>query len=58
MLRSINTFNTIIKLFLYYYYNMDAYESVARKIELKEIDLTQSYGLLEFNKKYEDYISK
>jgi hypothetical protein len=37
---------------------MDAYESVARKIEIKEIDLTQSYGLLEFNKKYEDYISK
>ena len=44
--------------FLYYYYNMDAYESVARKIELKEIDLTQSYGLIQFNKKYEDYISK
>ena len=44
--------------FLYYYYNMDAYDSVARKIELKEIDLTQSYGLLQFNKKYEDYISK
>jgi len=44
--------------FLYYYYNLDAYESVARKIKLKEIDLTQSYGLLKFNKKYEDYISK
>lgn len=44
--------------FLYYHHNSDAYESVARKIELKEIDLTQSYGLLQFNKKYEDYISK
>jgi hypothetical protein len=44
--------------FLYYYSNMDAYESIARKIELKEIDLTQSYGLLKFNKKYENYISK
>jgi hypothetical protein len=44
--------------FLYYHSNMDAYESIARKIELKEIDLTQSYGLLKFNKKYENYISK
>jgi hypothetical protein len=44
--------------FLYYYYNMDAYENVARKLELKEIDFTQSYGLIQFDKKYEDYISK
>jgi hypothetical protein len=37
---------------------MDAFKNVARKIELKKIDFNKSISLLEFNKKYENYISK
>ena len=37
---------------------MDAFENIARKIKLKEIDFTNSKSLLEFNKKYENHISK
>jgi hypothetical protein len=44
--------------FLYYYYNMDAFENIARKIELKKIDFTNSKSLLEFNKKYKNHILK
>ena len=44
--------------YLYYHYNMDAFENVAREIELKKIDFNKSKSLLEFNKKYENYVSK
>jgi hypothetical protein len=42
--------------YLYYYYNMDAFNNVARLINLKQTDLTTSKGLDEFNRKYENYV--
>jgi len=44
--------------YLYYYYDMDAFKNVARKIDLKKIDMTNSSGLMEFNNKYKNFISK
>lgn len=43
--------------YLYYYYNFDSYENLGRKINLKEINLSNSQGLDEFNKRYDNYIS-
>jgi len=50
--------NLLIYNYIYFYFNMDAFKNVARKIELKKIDFNKSISLLEFNKKYENYISK
>ena len=44
--------------YLYYYYDMDAFENVARLINLKKINFNQSYGLIKFEKKYKDFVSK
>ena len=48
----------IIYNYLYYHYNMDAYENTARKIDLKSINFSKSEGLEKFVRKYEDYVSK
>ena len=37
---------------------MDAFENVARLINLKKINFNQSYGLIKFEKKYKDFVSK
>jgi hypothetical protein len=50
--------NLLIYNYIYFHFNMDAFKNVARKIELKKIDFNKSISLLEFNKKYENYISK
>ena len=42
--------------YLYYHYNMDAYENTARKIDLKSIDFTTSKGLEKFVGLYETHI--
>ena len=42
--------------YLYYHYNMDAYENTARKINLKSIDFSTSKGLEKFIGKYQEYI--
>ena len=39
--------------YLYYHYNMDAYENTARKIDLKSIDFSTSKGLEKFVGQYE-----
>lgn len=44
--------------YLYYYYNFDAFDNIPRKINLKKIDLRSSRGLVEFNKKYNNYVTK
>lgn len=44
--------------YLYYHYDMDAFDNVARKINLKKIDFTTTKGLIEFGKNYENYIKK
>ena len=45
----------------YYMYklkNLDSYRTSARNIGIKKIDFSNSSGLIEFKKKYENYISK
>lgn len=44
--------------FIYKHYNMDAFDNVARKIKLKEINFRTSAGLVIFNQKYENFIKK
>lgn len=44
--------------FIYKHYNMDAFDNVARKIKLKEINFKTSSGLVIFNEKYENFIKK
>jgi hypothetical protein len=41
--------------YLYYFYNNDAFENVARKINLKNINLSESSGLNLFFEKYEKF---
>ena len=53
-----STQHMLIYNYLYYHQNMDAFNNIARKIKLKNIDFTNSYGLIEFNKKYEHYVSR
>ena len=44
--------------YLYYYYDMDSFKNVARTIDLKKIDMTNSHSLMEFETKYKNFIKK
>jgi hypothetical protein len=44
--------------FLYYHFNNDAFPSISRKINLKKIDFSNSNGLIEFIKQYNNYVAK
>jgi hypothetical protein len=44
--------------YIYNHYNMDAFDNVARKINLRKVDFTTSKGLMEFSKNYENFIKK
>jgi hypothetical protein len=44
--------------YIYNHYNMDAFDNVARKINLKKIDFKTSKGLTEFSQNYDNFIKK
>lgn len=44
--------------FLYYHFNDDAFPSISRKINLKKINFSNSNGLVEFTKQYNNYVEK
>ena len=59
-IQNINTPNyskkdLLIYNYLYYHSNLDAYENLARKFNLKSIDFNSSYGLTEFIGKLDKY---